>query len=177
VCVCVYARAHTDTLVLICPGATEETHLHMLQEEEQAHNLLGADQLQGKLKHNTHLQVSGHQTGGRTLSSGNVQTSLFGRYRGWVETDKHCNEKSEPWNVEKQKQFKKRLCTEWLWCSVQPYIARPKTSAFWSFKLFSWLQTALLHSCICFWLLLSQSLMQLVETVLTDQFSAAFTKI
>jgi hypothetical protein len=40
----------------------------MLLEEEQAHNLLEADRLRGKLKHNTQLCVSGHQTGGRTLA-------------------------------------------------------------------------------------------------------------
>jgi hypothetical protein len=40
----------------------------MLQEEEQAHNLLEADRLQGKLKHNTQLSVSGLLIGGRTLS-------------------------------------------------------------------------------------------------------------
>ena len=51
----------------------------MLQEEEQAHNLLEADQLQDMLKHNMQPCISGHYMGGRNLAGESVQTSLYGR--------------------------------------------------------------------------------------------------
>ena len=39
----------------------------MLQEEEQVHNLLEADQLQDMLKRNMQPCISGHNMGGRNL--------------------------------------------------------------------------------------------------------------
>lgn len=136
-----------------------QTHLHMLWEEERAHNLLEADHLPGKLKHNTQPCISGHHMGGRNLV-GEVyrQVYMAGR-KGSGERDKNYNGKSrvnrEMLKSRNNHENEERLCTEWLWCSVLDYTAELGMIGLWFFQLFSWMQGGLVPSYACLWLLLS----------------------